>query len=284
VSDDRRATEGRHRETPGLEVDTSARPRAGRHRLLLTNDDGIRSPGLHALARALAEDHDVLVVAPSSDVSGAGTSMGALDAAAPTRLHRQDLDGIEAYGIDGPPGLAVLAAALGAFGDRPDIVVSGPNAGFNTGTSIIHSGTVGAALTGRTFGCRSVAFSVAPGDRWHWETAAAVASGIVDWVAARDELVTLNVNVPAVPPEEVRGARWADIDDFGHFSVAAKGQGGTVLDLDVRDRRTGSAPASDTALCLAGYVTLTLLTAVTAAPHPDDDPGALLDPARRRSG
>lgn len=261
-----------HPDEAAIEVDTAAAGRSGRRRVLVTNDDGISSPGLHQLARSLADDHDVVVVAPSADVSGAGTSMGPIGAAEPTRLHRQDIDGIEAYSVDGPPGLAVLAAALGAFGDPPDVVVSGPNAGFNTGTSIIHSGTVGAALTGRTFGARAVAFSLAPGDRWHWETPAAVAPSIVDWVIARDQVSALNVNVPALPPDQLRGARWADLDEFGHFEVARQVEGGTVLDLGVRDRRSGVDPASDTALCLDGYVTLTLLAPLTAETAPEADP------------
>jgi 5'-nucleotidase len=247
----------------------------GAHRLLLTNDDGIRSPGLRALARALAARHNVVVAAPAEDVSGAGTSIGALEPAEPTRLQRADFDGIEAYAVDGPPGLAVMAAALGAFGARPDVVVSGPNAGLNTGTSIIHSGTVGAALTGRTFGSRSAAFSMAPGDRWYWETAAAVAPRIVDWLVAQAQPRTLNVNLPALPPAQVRGARWAQIDEFGHFNVASQGRDGEVLDLGVHDRSTGVDPASDTALCLDGYVTLTLLSALGAEPAPDEDPAAV---------
>lgn len=265
---------------PTIEVDASEPPPDGVCRLLLTNDDGIESPGLRELARVLSADHDVVVAAPSQDVSGAGTSMGALDAAAPTRLHRQDFDGIEAYGIDGPPGLAVLAAALGAFGVRPDVVVSGPNAGLNTGTSIIHSGTVGAALTGRTFGSKAVAFSVAAGDQWHWDTAAAIAPAIVDWVIQRETPSTLNVNVPARPLSEVKGARWAAIDEFGHFSVATQAEGGTALDLGVHDRRSGSDPDSDTALCLDGYVTLTLLSPVVAEPAPDVDADAIVSSAR----
>lgn len=259
-----------------IEVDDVAPRRDAGKRLLITNDDGVGSPGLRELARALAEDHEVIVAAPTTDVSGAGTSMGALDAADPTRLQRQDFDGIEAYGLDGPPGLAVLAASLGAFGDPPDVVVSGPNAGLNTGRSIIHSGTVGAALTGRTFGSKAIAFSLAPGDRWYWETPAAIAGRIVAWVIARDQPTTLNVNVPALPLEQVLGVRWATMDEFGHFSVASQGRDGTVLDLDVRDRRSGADADSDTALCLAGYVTLTLLTPVTAEPAPDIDPGEVV--------
>ena len=249
----------------------TGRPTGQRPRLLLTNDDGIGSPGLRDLARSLATEHDIVVAAPAKDVSGAGTSIGALDETT-ARLSREDFDGIEAYAVDGPPGLAVMAAALGAFGGKPDMVVSGPNAGLNTGTSIIHSGTVGAALTGRTFGSRSVAFSLAPGERWHWDTVTAVAPDVVAWVIARPKVTTLNVNVPALPPAEIRGARWAKIDDFGHFNVASQSQGGRILDLGVRDRSTGSDPESDTALCLAGYVTLTLLSPLGAEPTPDEDP------------
>lgn len=68
---------------------------------------------------------DVVVAAPSENVSGAGTSIGALDAGS-APLRRDDFDAIEAYAVEGPPGLAVMAAALGAFGDKPDVVVSGP--------------------------------------------------------------------------------------------------------------------------------------------------------------
>lgn len=138
---------------------------------------------------------DVVVAAPSENVSGAGTSIGALDAGS-APLRRDDFDGIEAYAVEGPPGLAVMAAALGAFGDKPDVVVSGPNAGLNTG--------------------------------------------------------------------KVRGTRWAKIDEFGHFNMASQSQGGTILDLGVRDRTTGTDPDTDTALCLDGYVTLTLLSPLEA--------------------
>lgn len=253
-----------------LEIDRHA-PAPGTTRVLLTNDDGIRSPGLRELARTLAQEHQVLVVAPAEDVSGAGTGIGRIDPARPPGLARADFDGIEAYAVEGPPGLAVMTAALGAFGDRPDTVVSGVNAGLNTGTSIIHSGTVGAALTGRTFGMRGVALSLAPGPSWRWETAMPVALAAVGWVRRQQGLTTLNVNVPGLPFEDVLGTRWATIDEFGHFSVASQREDGSVVDLDVRDRRSVAVPASDTALCLTGYVSLTLLSALGAAPAPDDD-------------
>lgn len=247
-------------------------------RILLTNDDGIESPGLRDLARALATDHDVLVAAPADDVSGAGTGIGRYDAADPTRLVRADFDGIEAYAIAGPPGLAVMAAALGAFGDRPELVVSGVNAGMNTGRSIIHSGTVGAAITARTFGGHGIAVSLAPAEQWHWDTAIDAARNAIAWVSDREVTTTLNVNVPGVPPEQVRGTRWATMDQFGHFRVARADESGEVLSLEVHDRRAGADPASDTALCLDGHITLTMLTPLGPETAPDVDPEVVVTP------
>src|SRR5690606_32839603 len=119
--------------------------------LLLTNDDGIESIGLQELARRLAKRYDVLVVAPEDQRSGAGTGIGFFDPIGGVTVEPVGLDDIPAYSIAGPPGLAVMASMLGAFGDPPDLVVSGINAGINTGHSVIHSGTVGAVLTARTF-------------------------------------------------------------------------------------------------------------------------------------
>ncbi len=251
-------------------------PTPARPRILLTNDDGIRSPGIRCLAEALADTYEVIVAAPAEDVSGAGTGIGRYDAADPTRLVRTDLDGVEAYALAGPPGLAVMAAALGAFGRQPDLVVSGINAGMNTGTSIIHSGTVGAALTARTFGRCGIAVSLAPGPEWYWDTAIRAAQDAIAWMLERGELTTLNVNVPAVPVAQVRGTRWARIDEFGHFRVASVAPNGDALELEVHDRRSGIDPETDTALCLNGHVTLTMLAPLGRADAPDVDPEVVI--------
>jgi 5'-nucleotidase len=266
---------------PAIEVarpEPERAPSGARPRVLVTNDDGIGSPGLQRLATALVARYDVVVAAPSEDVSGCGTGIGRYDAAAPTRLRRTDLDGVEAYSLKGPPGLAVMAAALGAFGSLPELVVSGINAGINTGTSIIHSGTVGAVLTARTFGLDGLAVSLGPGDRWHWDTAVGVACAAADWVLRQDAPTTLNVNVPGRPTASLLEARWADIDEFGHFQVATADEHEGSLDLTVRDREAGRRPGSDTALCLAGHVTLTLLSPLGSVDAPQQDAGTILEP------
>ena len=118
-------------------------------RALITNDDGIDSLGLQELARCIeAEGFDVTVVAPSYDASGTGASLGHISKDRPINFKEVAVPGLSgrAFSLDGPPALCAIAGHLEAFGPRPDIVVSGPNLGLNTGRSVLHSGTVGAAL------------------------------------------------------------------------------------------------------------------------------------------
>lgn len=133
-------------------------------KVLVTNDDGIEAVGLHALARALVADgRDVVVVAPDSDRSGSGAAIGHINIEAPidaTRVELPGLPDVPAYSVDGPPGLCVLAARLGGFGTPPELIVSGINPGCNTGRAVLHSGTVGAALTGANFGLSGLAVSI----------------------------------------------------------------------------------------------------------------------------
>jgi 5'-nucleotidase len=249
--------------------------------LLITNDDGIDAPGLRGLARRLAEDFDVLVVAPGSDMSGTGTALGRLDSSAGVEMRRVDLDGVEdAFTIDGPPGLAVVSAARGAFGPKPDLVVSGVNAGMNTGHSVIHSGTVGAALTARTLGIHGLAVSLAASDPWHWDTAFAVARSAADWVLSHvGPRIVLNLNLPGLPLSEVKGIRWADLDEFGYLRVATADIPGERIEFELTGSAAGLDPASDTALCFDGFATVTLLSAVHPLPFPPADPTEIWFPS-----
>ena len=109
----------------------------------MTNDDGIDAPGIHAVANALAgAGYEVVVIAPAHDCSGFGAALGPLHVTGKIDFERESLDGIDAFRVDGPPALCVFAACLGGFGDRPELVVSGINAGANTGRAILHSGTL----------------------------------------------------------------------------------------------------------------------------------------------
>jgi len=195
-------------------------------RILVTNDDGIDSEGLHILARALTKHGEVTVVAPDDEYSGAGAALGALHRIHP-EVHRTQVDGVpEAWAVSGPPALCVMFARLGAFGPPFDLVVAGINPGINVGRSVYHSGTVGAALTARAGGMSGVAVSQAvrdfgvEGQGWDdmltgqvWGGAAEVASAVVgalaaDWPGAP---VVANVNVPNLPVHDMAGWRHTTI-------------------------------------------------------------------------
>ncbi len=236
--------------------------------ILVTNDDGIESPGLRKLAVALSESFNVVVAAPDSDRSGSGTGIGRFDPTVGVELGRADFDGVSAYTVDGPPGLAVLAASLGAFGPLPDLVVSGINAGMNTGHSILHSGTVGAVLTARTFKSRGLAVSLAQSEPWQWDTAVEVSISATRWILDREVSAVINVNVPGLPLDEVAGIHWADLDEFGYFRVANAALESQRLQFVVGAPTSGLDPASDTFLCSQGYVTVTPISSIEPAAFP----------------
>jgi 5'-nucleotidase len=240
-------------------------------RLLVTNDDGIESPGIHALARALdAAGHDVLVVSPREDMSGVGAAIGrvrpdqridTLPATIP------DADGIRAYSIAGPPGLAVMAACLEAFGARPDAVVSGINAGPNTGHACLHSGTVGAALTASTFGVSALAVSIAVSDPMQWSSACDAIDEPLDLLAEAPDGTVLNLNVPALPSDQVGELRWATLDRFGRVRLALAESSDRWLQMEYRDTSTELEPGCDTALLERGHATITAIEAITEVPR-----------------
>jgi 5'-nucleotidase len=192
-------------------------------RILVTNDDGIDSVGLHVLARHLTEHGDVVVVAPDSEYSGASAAFGAIHLMRPD-VRKVPLDGIdEAWSVAGPPALCVMFARLGAFGAPFDLVVAGINPGANVGRSIYHSGTVGAALTARNGGVHGIAVSQhvdagsIEGQAWdvmlenqRWESAAEVAAAAVQGLvkAPPAEAILLNLNVPNLPVTEMKGWRY----------------------------------------------------------------------------
>lgn len=195
--------------------------------LLLTNDDGIDSVGLHVLARAMRPHGDVLIVAPDAEYSGAGAALGALHLIRP-EVHEVHIEGIErAYSVTGPPALCTMFAALGAFGPVPDLVVSGINPGANVGRAVYHSGTVGAALTARGRYISGVAVSQEVADfavegqgeenslaSQRWEDAAAVADIVVGAVlrdGLPDQAVVINLNVPNRAVADMAGWQYSRV-------------------------------------------------------------------------
>jgi 5'/3'-nucleotidase len=173
-------------------------------RVLVSNDDGVDAPGIRMLAAGLREaGHEVLVVAPDRDRSGASNSL-TLDM--PVRVVQHDAATWRVYGT---PTDCVHVAITGMLDVEPDLVVSGINNTANLGDDVIYSGTVAAAMEGRFLGLPAVALSLASADHRgrHYETAARAAVEIIARLAT-DPLpadTILNVNVPDVAWEQVRG-------------------------------------------------------------------------------
>ena len=172
-------------------------------RILLSNDDGYFAPGLAKLAEVLSAFNDVTVVAPERDRSGASNSL-TLDR--PLTLH-QSHNGF--YYVNGTPTDCVHLAVTGMLETLPDMVISGINHGANMGDDTIYSGTVAAATEGFLLGIPSLAISLASQAGGHYATAARVTAELVRRFQERPfrEPVLLNVNVPDVAYDDLRGSK-----------------------------------------------------------------------------
>ena len=172
-------------------------------RILLSNDDGYFAPGIEALARTLSGLAEITVVAPERDRSGASNSL-TLDR--PLML-RKAANGF--YFVNGTPTDCVHLAVTGMLDHLPDMVISGINLGANMGDDTIYSGTVAAATEGYLLGVPSIAVSLTSHKAAHFETAAMVVQRLVERCLRNpfDEPVLMNINVPDVPEEMLKGVR-----------------------------------------------------------------------------
>lgn len=245
-------------------------------RVLITNDDGIDSPGLLPLAHAaLAADHEVTIVAPATEHSATAASLTGLKGDdGGFQLERRRPEGLDervtAIGVHASPALIAYGAALESFGPRPDLILSGVNIGPNVGPAVVHSGTVGAALTAVSLGIQAIAASMevvtrgsdAAGPRW--DTAEQV---IAEILAHADELPhdgrALSVNIPNVAPNEVRGITEAPLGRFSHVSNGGADQAKLLLNLrgpeDIEILSAMFAPGTDGALLAEGWATVSLI-------------------------
>lgn len=237
-------------------------------RLLVTNDDGVLAPGILALAQAMATTgHDVLVAAPHEDMTGYGAALGSfhVDGSIDVRpIELDGLPGIPTFMVTGPPALCVMAARLGGFGPPPDLVVSGVNPGPNTGRATLHSGTVGAVLTGGNFGVSGLAVSIGVGDEYHWTTATDVAVAALEWLVEQPTRTLLNINVPNVPTTELRGIRWGTLAPFGTVRAGLVPSESGSLQMELREHDEKLPDDSDTALVRDGYASITGIVGIRA--------------------
>jgi 5'-nucleotidase len=264
---------------------TMDRPRP---RVLVTNDDGVHAPGIHRLARAVRDaGYDVTVAAPREEASGMSAALTAVTDEGRvmfTRTSPAGLDGVPVFAVVASPAYIALLAALDVFGPAPDLVLSGINRGANAGRAILHSGTVGAAVTAAAGGARAMAVSLdvlSPGEtrpadggaaiaaldevddeRRHWSTAAAYATRLLPWLADTPAGTVLNLNVPDRPADRVAGLRRATLAPFGQVQMAVAESGADFVRMTIEQDRSGTMPGSDVELLAEGYATVTVVQAL----------------------
>lgn len=260
-------------------------------KILLTNDDGVMAPGIAALARAVStwidecpvgQEREALVVAPDRNYSGMSSAVGDVFDRPSVRYARHAIAGasnIATYGVEAPPALCAILGSIGSFGMKPDLIISGINAGANVGRSVLHSGTVGAIMSGAQLGLSGLAVSVQWGEDVHYDLAARLAIEVLDELFRAPSRTLLNLNVPNVTRDNLRGVRRARIStaevvmaagpDAGGEPLADEGELPLMLGAaspsigDVSDEDAGD----DGALIVAGYATLTPIV----GPHENTD-------------
>ena len=196
-------------------------------KILVTNDDGILSEGLRILVTELKHIAEVVVVAPDREQSAIGTAVTLRQV---LRVHKLQpvVPGVETYAIDGTPSDSVILALGKLTEGKIDMVVSGINHGINLGEDVHISGTVGAALQGYLRGFPALAISAPYGKDPHLDTAARVAAILVKRIItdALTRKIFLNVNLPDVPTEKIKGIEITRLASESHINTVEEGARG----------------------------------------------------------
>ena len=233
-------------------------------KLLLSNDDGVFASGIHALATELSKTHEIMISAPDRERSAVSRAMTLMEPLRAKKVQLQGLQEIPTYSVSGMP-VDCVRLALGNLFPAPDMVISGINHGPNLGTDTLYSGTVAAAHEAALLGYQAIAISGLSHKAEHQETAARIAAMAVSYVSQHPLSfgTVLNVNVPAVPFEALKGVKVTPLcveqytlayvereDPFGRkYYWTPRGCITCSTDMDVDDRWARE-----------GYVTLTPLT------------------------
>jgi 5'-nucleotidase len=185
--------------------------------ILITNDDGIDSPGLRALAEELRKVASVLVVAPDRERSGVGTSI-TLHQPLRVKEVQSAIEGVQFYSVEGTPADSIVIGTFLLWQNKVDMVVSGINEGPNMGKDVLVSGTVGAALQAHNCGITAIAVSVAAIENINFKVAARLVSLIAEQ-AASGKLPSgtlLNINLPNLPLSELKGIDITRLGNSGY--------------------------------------------------------------------
>ncbi|MBI2868933.1 MAG: 5'/3'-nucleotidase SurE [Chloroflexi bacterium] len=232
-------------------------------RILVTNDDGILSGGLWALAKELKRIASVTIVAPDREQSAIGTAV-TLRQSLKVQKVTPLVPGIETYAVEGTPSDSVILALGKLINDRVDLVVSGINRGMNLGEDVHISGTVGAALQGYLRGCPALAVSAHYGEDERPELAARIAARLAGRVLAEPRLnrAFLNVNLPHADPAALNGVTITKLASETHVNTVEEGRYGWHKFYWLVRQRSGNGlePGTDVSAVEQGCVSITPLS------------------------
>ena len=179
-------------------------------RILLTNDDGVYAPGLRAMRAELKKLGDVTIVAPAGEQSAVGHSITLLTPLLVQEILDDDQQPM-GWAVEGRPADCVKLALMELLPQRPDLIVSGLNAGSNAGINILYSGTVAAAVEGAFFQCTSIAVSqeYTKPKPLDFPRGAALAARVIKQILDRKPAAgsLFNVNIPSFDKGPIRGVR-----------------------------------------------------------------------------
>ncbi|MBN1594356.1 5'/3'-nucleotidase SurE [candidate division FCPU426 bacterium] len=232
--------------------------------LLITNDDGIHAPGLAALQEALAGMGDLYVVAPDTERSAAGHAITMLHILRVWDIYRNG--GLFGRAVNGTPADCVKLAVSNLLAAPPDLVISGINPGPNTGTNVLYSGTVSAAMEGTIYGIPSLAVSMGSlkSDQ-DYRPAQKYARLLAEEILKRGlpSGVMLNLNVPSMPLQEIKGIRITRQASFKYkdkYEKRRDPRGRDYYWLSLEDAEIcDPAPDADALALEEGYASLTPL-------------------------
>ncbi len=226
---------------------------------------------------------------PRTEASGSGAGVGPVHLRGGTvavqEVDLPGLEGIRTLAVDALPALIVITACLGGFGPPPDLVASGINPGRNVGRAVLHSGTVGAALTSAAFGLKALAVSIqagsspsayesADGSLVHYESAAALAVAVASQMAIAPARTVINLNVPNLPLGKIVGIRRAHLATKGLIFSARLQAREPEVQLELRSLLPAEGESavdnqSDDALTAVGWAVVTPLASVSEDQRPD---------------
>ena len=244
--------------------------------ILVTNDDGIEAPGILALAEALRPLGTVTVAAPRDQKSGASHGV---TSDRPISVHESERQGQRWIAIDALPATCVRLAVEELLPVRPDLVISGINRGENLGTVTFYSATVGAAREAAFLGLPAMAVNLAAPDVASYETAAAAAAAIARALGKNGIArgVYLNVNVPPLPRERLKGIRITRQDTRApvDFFKKSAGPDGTVQYTPGWQHLDPAGPDTDIWAVRNGYVSVSVFGFDQSAAVPPSRAGSL---------